>query len=74
MPTEEDEQRARFEQRISDTRAQHEHPDSVEVITHPNYEPYVKLKCRICWNETYVHRAPRPEEPEDAPVETHPTG
>lgn len=30
----------------------------VEVIEHPGYEPYVKLKCRICWDETYVRRTP----------------
>ena len=34
----------------------HKHPDDVEIITHPNYGPRVKLVCGMCfYGETYVN-------------------
>lgn len=48
--------------RIRNEMLQHKHPDDIEVIEHPNYGPRVKLKCRICWEETYVRTTPDEEQ------------
>lgn len=45
-----------FTARLKATIESHDHPDHVSVITHKDYEPYVKLVCSICSAETYVSR------------------